>query len=84
MGDARLSKESGSVFIVSRLIRDIYRYFDENGGKSPDYNGMVISILKEMISDNRIKMSDLSLYDLGIISEVLKDQGFYHDFILKE
>ena len=83
-GGLRLSKESGSVFIVHRLLKDIYAYFDENKGESPDYSGMIISILKEELQDNRIKQSDLSLYDLGVISEVLRDKGFYYDFILKE
>ncbi len=83
-GDLRLSKESGSVFIVQTLLKEIYAYFDETQGESPDYSEMIISTFKEMLSDNRIKKSDLSLYDLGVMSEVLRDKGFYYDFILKE
>ena len=80
----RQSKESSLVLIVNNLLSDIYSYFETHGGKSPDYQEIVINCMKRMIADNRIKLSDLSLYDLGVISEVLKDKVIYYECILRK
>ncbi len=80
----RLSKESGCIYIVRDFVSELYSRFDADKERSPDYKKIVSDLIKRKLKDDRIKRSDLSLYDLAVIQEVLKDKVFYYDTILRK
>ncbi len=78
----RLSRESGVILIVNILINRIYAEKNRNKGKKTVYDPLITSVMKEVTGEKAILTSDLSLNDLNVISETLRKQGFYYDFIL--
>ena len=82
MNNLRLSKESALVLIIRRVISDIYLFIDSNGGKRPVYNNIITTVMREMTGNPRILKSELSLNDLNLISEKLRGEALYYDFLL--
>ncbi len=82
MNNLRLSKESALVLIIRRVISDIYLFIDSNRGKRPVYNNIITTVMREMTGNPRILKSDLSLNDLNLISEKLRGEALYYDFLL--
>ncbi len=82
INNLRLSKESALVLIIRRVISDIYLFIDSNGGKRPVYNNIITTVMREMTGNPRILKSELSLNDLNLISEKLRGEALYYDFLL--
>ncbi len=78
----RLTKESGMVMIVRKVISDFYEYMDQHDGERPAYNDIINEVIKNMMSDSRILKSELSLNDLNLISDKLRGEALYYDFLL--
>ncbi len=82
IGSTRHSRESGTLLIVNSLITMIYDFKHRHKGKKADYNIMITSVMKRITAEKSILQSDLSLNDINVISETLRKQAFYYDFIL--
>jgi len=82
LGSTRHSRESGTLLIVNSLISMIYDFKHRHKGKKADYNIMITSVMKRITGEKSILQSDLSLNDINVISETLRKQAFYYDFIL--
>ncbi|MCR4590268.1 MAG: hypothetical protein K5668_05555 [Lachnospiraceae bacterium] len=78
----RLSRESGVVLISNRLIFRIYEEKALHPETKIDFNQLVTDIMKDFTGERRVLQSDLSLNDLNIISDTMRKQEFYYDFIL--
>jgi len=82
LSGTRLSRESGALIVINSLIDMIYDFKHRHKGEKADYSIMINSVMKRITAEKSILQSDLSLNDLNVISETLRKQAFYYDFIL--
>ena len=76
-----IKKEACIVFLSDKLISTLGNIFTEDNKKVINYNELIDSLLSKQYIIDALEESDLSKKDYKYISEIMKKETLYYDFL---
>ncbi len=77
----RYSKENGITMFSDELIKSILRLNSERPGEKINYDALINLVCEKVSARPQIMESDLSMRDLRVIKQRLKEEKLYYDFL---
>ena len=78
---ARYSKENAITMFADELVRSILRLSMDRPGEKINYDALINLIFERVSSRPQIVESDLSMRDLRVMKQRLKEEKLYYDFL---
>ena len=77
----RYSKENAITMFSDELIKSLLRLISERPGEKINYDALINLVCEKVSARPQIMESDLSMRDLRVIKQRLKEEKLYYDFL---